>query len=275
MLGWEEIVQNHIIKHSDQIKKLTRPLRDHFGIGYFTYHRIDLEGKYTVLLDRPDWAEHYVGEKIFLNDPYLRHPSVYQSGMCLIESQGTEEYRQTVMKMGRKVLHMDLGAILIQKSEDHVEFFGFSGGCESCCLTKLYLNDPQLLTSFAIHFKKEVSSILIGLKEESNSLLHLKGEDFLNDQPIYPDISASSRLAYLADLGLKNEIETAAKLSVRERECLKLLIENKSSKETAAILKLSPRTIESYFENIKNKFACWSKQDVLAIAKTLHLLGLL
>lgn len=57
MLGWTEIVQNYISKHSTKIKKTTEPLREHFGIGYFTYHRIDAEGKYTVLVDRPDWAE--------------------------------------------------------------------------------------------------------------------------------------------------------------------------------------------------------------------------
>ncbi len=65
MLTWQTIVQNYIVKYSSQIKKTTQPLRDHFGIDYFTYHRIDSTGKYTVLVDRPDWAEYYVSEKIF------------------------------------------------------------------------------------------------------------------------------------------------------------------------------------------------------------------
>ena len=49
MLGWTEIVQNYINKHSTKVKKTTQPLREHFGIGYFTYHLIDAEGKYTML----------------------------------------------------------------------------------------------------------------------------------------------------------------------------------------------------------------------------------
>src|SRR5579863_6438309 len=160
MLSWQEIVQNYIIKHSNKIRKTTQPLREHFGVGYFTYHRIDNEGKYTVLVDRPDWAEHYVREQIYLKDPYLRHPSVYRSGMSLIDSHGTEEYKEVVMKAGREVLEMDLGAMLIQKGEGCVEFFGFSGNRKKSSLQSLYLNHPQLLKSFAAHFKKELGSIL-------------------------------------------------------------------------------------------------------------------
>jgi hypothetical protein len=36
-------------------------------VSYFTYHRIYTEGKYTVLLDRPDWAEHYVSSKVLID----------------------------------------------------------------------------------------------------------------------------------------------------------------------------------------------------------------
>lgn len=48
MLGWKAIVENYIIRYSNQIGKVTRPLKDHFGISYFTYHQIDANGKYTV-----------------------------------------------------------------------------------------------------------------------------------------------------------------------------------------------------------------------------------
>jgi hypothetical protein len=45
MPSWKQIVQDYIVKHSDKIKKTTRPLKDHLGVSYFTYHRIDLDGK--------------------------------------------------------------------------------------------------------------------------------------------------------------------------------------------------------------------------------------
>src|SRR5690349_493862 len=109
MLSWKEIVENYIIKHSDKIRKITRPLRDHFHIGYFTYHRVDKEGKYTVLVDRPDWAEHYVDEKFFLADPYLRHPDEYESGFCLLGNHGSEDYKKRIFKDGKEIFNLDTG----------------------------------------------------------------------------------------------------------------------------------------------------------------------
>lgn len=275
MLSWNDIVQNYIIKYSNRIKKVTKPLHEHFGIGYFTYHRIDYGGNYTVLVDRPDWAEHYVSEKIFLNDPYLRHPSVYQSGICLIENHGSEEYKETVLKAGKEILNMDLAAILIQKNENYVEFFGFSGNAMKSSLQSLYLNHPQLLKSFALHFKNELSPILHKMEEEASSLIDLKGKDYFCTQPICPDIPSATRLSFYKDLGIHCEDEKAAKITPRERQCLRLLIDGKSAKEMAAVLQLSPRTVEFYFENIKSKFNCWNRQKLLKIAKSLEDVGLL
>lgn len=275
MPKWEDIVQNYIIKYSNQIQKTTKPLREHFGIGYFTYHRIDNAGKYTVLVDRPDWAEYYVSEQIFLTDPYLRHPSVYQTGITLVESNGSEEYKEMILKAGKKVLDMDMGAVLIQKNDQCVEFFGFSGNKKTSLLENIYLNRPQLLTSFAAHFKNKFSRILAKMEQESSSLIDLKGPDFTQNHPVCPDITPSTLLAYYRDLGRGFEIEKAEKLSPREKQCLKLLIKDKSAKETAAILQLSRRTVECYFENIKSKLDCWNKQEVLQTAKSLEEMGLL
>ena len=70
-------------------------------------------------------------------------------------------------------------------------------------------------------------------------------------------------------------MEKAASLSERERQCLKLFLLGKSAKETAIDLSLSPRTIEFYFENIKNKLACRDKASVFSFGRELENLGLL
>ena len=269
-MSWDEIVQKYIIRYTGEICKVTKPLRDHFGINYFTYHRIDDTGKYTVLVDRPDWAEHYVSTKIYLQDPYLRHPSVYESGLTLIESHGSQEYREQVMDSGKKVLNMDMGAILIQKQKGCVEFFGFSANYKTSSLQSIYLNRPQLLNSFAKHFKIELSPILVRMEREAGSLIELKGDDFFSKELISPDVENLKKLAFWKDLKVAGDFERANQLSLRERQCLKLLLQNRSAKESAAMLKLSKRTVEFYFENIKNKLDCQTKMELKRIAQTLE-----
>lgn len=244
MLTWEQIVETYIGKNINQIKATTRPLHDHFGIDYFTYHKIDTNGNYTVLVDRPDWAEHYVENKLYLIDPYLRNMEVFKTGRDLIPTEQLED-----------VLQNDLGVILIEKSAQAVEFFGFTGKKQSSALQNLFCNHTQILKSFGKHFTQKMQPLLRKMEEEASSLADLKGEAFYSKESPPPCF-----LPYLEDLGI--DCSLLNKLSPRERECLKHL--KKTSKETSQLLNLSPRTVEFYLENIKNKLGCFTKQELLS-----------
>ncbi len=56
---------------------------------------------------------------------------------------------------------------------------------------------------------------------------------------------------------------TEINLSKRESECLFFLTRGKSSKHIAQALNLSVRTIENYIENLKIKFNCQNKFDLI------------
>ncbi len=275
MLDWQGIVQNYIIKYSNRIKAATQPLKDHFGIGYFTYHRIDDEGKYSVLVDNPIWAEHYVGNQMYLNDPYLRQSKVYRPGLCLVDTNGSAQFKKTVMKEGKKILDLDVGVMLIQKENNAVEFFGFAGNKSTSSLQNIHLNHSHLLKSFANHFKTEMSSTIANMNEEGIFLPQLKGKDFFANQSISTEIDHVSRLGFYKDIGLKCDFEMFDKLTSRELDCLRLLLEEKSAKETGVALGISRRTVESYLDNIKAKFSCWGKYDILKIARTFRDVGLI
>lgn len=53
-------------------------------------------------------------------------------------------------------------------------------------------------------------------------------------------------------------------LSKRQSECLHYLIHGMTIKQIAKILGLSPRTVESYLENLKVKFNCHTKFDLIS-----------
>lgn len=53
-------------------------------------------------------------------------------------------------------------------------------------------------------------------------------------------------------------------LSKREADCLQQLCLGRSAKETADILHISPRTVESHIDNIKQKSFCKSKVQLLS-----------
>lgn len=55
-------------------------------------------------------------------------------------------------------------------------------------------------------------------------------------------------------------------LTEREAECLFYLLRGKSARDIGERLKISPRTVESYIENIKMKFNCKLKSDLIETA---------
>lgn len=188
-----------------------------------------------------------------------------------MENHGSDEYKERVLGSGNK-FNLDGGAILIQRSNSAVEFFGICTR-ERASLQKLCLNHPQILKSFAGYFKKEMRSILAKMESEASSLADLKGDDFYCKDPICPDVASGQRLSFFKGIGC--DVERLEKLSQREKECLKFLIDGKTAKETASLLGLSRRTIESYFENIKNKLSCETKQEVFHLGKSFEGMGIL
>lgn len=61
-------------KHSDVVKKFVRPLI-HLGIMCFYYVHIKNNGDYVILIDNPHIDEYYFDKKLYIKDPYIRHPN--------------------------------------------------------------------------------------------------------------------------------------------------------------------------------------------------------
>ncbi len=64
-------------------------------------------------------------------------------------------------------------------------------------------------------------------------------------------------------------VQNAHLLSPRERECLALLLEGQTAKESAFELDLSHRTVESYLESAKTKLGCANKRELFTAAQLL------
>ena len=265
MHSWKDIVQNYIVKHSDKVRRATSPLRDHLGIGYFTYHRVDSDGGYSVLVDSPEFAELYVEQKLYKEDAFHGLPDRYQPGFYVVENHMS-------MQPIQKLLRLDSCVMLVQKSGAGISFCGFGGTSSP---TSLALNRPETLLAFADYFTKELEPELMCMSQENISLFTLHGTPNFQKKPIKPEMATDSLLAYYQDLGLTNEVLMAKKLSKRERDCLRLLLDGKSAKETARLLGIKRRTVETFFESIKAKLLCWNKQEVFAVAKKLQRLHLL
>ncbi len=92
-------------------------------------------------------------------------------------------------------------------------------------------------------------------------------------------IACDTRKAAHTHQNLKNyqcdSYDKNLKLTPRETECLFLLIRGKSAKEIARFLKISPRTVEVYIENIKLKMNISSRSQIVDKALELGMLEII
>jgi len=139
---------------------------------------------------------------------------------------------------------------------------------------------------------------LLALKGRSSEIIHVKdsskdNKNYLSQKnPLYQDnkiigvIYHCVRLSHAEfmpslkkmDQSLKATSDTdnyyyiggennnPANLSNRELECLFLQLRGKTAKQIAIVLGLSKRTVEDYLDNIKSKFGCQNKAEVLVTA---------
>lgn len=66
-----------------------------------------------------------------------------------------------------------------------------------------------------------------------------------------------------SDLPSTRVSSTKVRFTRREKECIQYLLYGMTAKEIAKELKLSPRTVETYLENIKTKIDCFSKTQLI------------
>lgn len=54
------------------------------------------------------------------------------------------------------------------------------------------------------------------------------------------------------------------KLSPRECECIRYMMRGMTTKQMACVMYLSPRTVEGYITNVKNKLDCKNRYEIIS-----------
>jgi DNA-binding CsgD family transcriptional regulator len=133
-------------------------------------------------------------------------------------------------------------------------------------LVPLLIRDGSMLTSRT--YKKPIldeDGEVVGILGQANILV-----DNVLSKSLYNTNQLDKKTTALSGYSPKSykisEYHENFKLSKRESECLFLMIRGKNSKEIGMFLNISSRTVEGHIENIKLKFNCNTKSELVAEA---------
>lgn len=244
-----EVFLNHIKKNERSITAICKPLQDCLDIPLFCYGRVETNGTVVNLSNSLYELDVYYDNKMYLHDPHLVHPHLLRSGTIFIPSSYNPEYMQTICKITKFTQIL----AIVETFEDHTEIFSFGTKGNNSSHSKLF-NSLDLLHRFIRHFKREAEPLIEKARRDKFNGKNAKGKIFFEGQPTPLLIN---------DPQTKRFLNLVMPLTKRERQCLELFKQGKTAQMTGAILGLSQRTVESYFENIKNKLGCSNKSDLL------------
>ncbi len=249
-----EFLSPYLHRYHKKICKICQPLTDYLDITTFLYYWVDKDGRYIGLSNSWDYFEHFCSTKSYQTNPFLVDPRLLRSGYILSPTTPDPDFIKALNKAAKNAQLFD-PFLIVNRSGDAFDGFAFGSSTPSPANGRKYLNYLPLLYKFADYFLREAEPIIEKMKAEQFNIAKLKGDVFFHRSPLLP-LSARDKLE-------EEFLKAISPLSRRERECLNLFQKGHSAQATAAILKLSRRTIEHYFENIKDKLGCTSKWDLL------------
>ena len=251
MTNVERVFTDCIVPNSSKIKAITAPLRECLDIPYFCYGSVEADGLIFGLGNCPEIIESYHQTKAYLVDPHISHPHLLRSGSLFIPDAFGTQYMKPVCETAKT----DHILMILQCSGDRAECFHFGFNAEVKNAEAHFLNHLDLLYHFIKYFRREAKPMIERERKKGFNIKETRGATFTENDFSSPLLKKDPKI--------QKFLKLMTPLTAREIQCLELFKQGKSAQMTGAILGLSQRTVESYFENIKTKLGCSSKADLL------------
>lgn len=242
----------------NDINEIAKALRA-YGITYFAHKIIDDKGPKLYLGNAPALHELYYNEIMRKSSPIEGNVNQFKTGYYFFE-----HFPQPHPDSLEQLKANDIGNIfvIIKESEKQCEFFFFGSEHHNRTINHFYINNINLLESFILAYKSQAARIheqcldqrLLVNKMVEDNPHHLLSQR-LGKEMVYSFLQQNVAKKVILTVDNKK-----IRISKQEMNCLYHLLNFKTNKEMAQVLNISPRTIETHFSHLKDKFSVTSKE---------------
>ena len=208
------------------------------------------------VVNNEQWNQIYIQEK-FYNDFEM-----YDMSSIPINSIKRKILTGNPITKHEKFLYeQDLWNFLFinERIEEEGNFFFFGTNRDNKEILNYYINYPNIFNHFIFYFKQQMFPFL-KMKEDRCIKLSINPLERVNPKDNFIlDFYHQTEISKFY-LGKKFQ---GVSFSKREAECLFHLIHGKTAKGIARILKISPRTVEGFVNNIKLKIGVTNKSGLV------------
>lgn len=243
---------------SQDIDDIAHPLKKYLGVTSLVYAKNYHNGSEIRLTNQPAWVEHYYKSALYVNSGFEQAPSNLQSGYA-VWSHLT--HHQPILNEARG-FNIDHGMSIIQKTSDGCELYFFGTTRDNPQVTNVLLNHLEFLHQFTFYFKEKASKILKTV-DKNRIIIPKKFSKVHSQEQGLPCKNETIHLQKIFNVK-KMHLDNGVSLSARELACAKLLRQGKSARLIAEVLFLSPRTVETHLQHLKEKLHCHTKAELIS-----------
>lgn len=257
---------------SEQLAEICKPL-EAFGIHHFTYLKQYQNGDRISLSNKPKWIEDYYN--LNLHQSSLFEDSVQGSAASFNLWFG--DYDLEVYRHGKMYFNTMHSISIVEHKKTSCESYLFATTPDNSQAIHYLSNNREILYHFIMYLKDRGKLIF---KQAEKHKMHVINQRDSASQK-YTEWLQSPEWAQKMDAEKSNFFAATpihrftfedrhvrpVNFTQRELLCIKHLLDHRTAAETAALLSLSARTVESYLNNIKSKLGCASKIELITTLK--------
>lgn len=253
--------ENHLFFNCENdIKNICKTTLESRGVDYFNFLRIYNDGRAYILSTQQKLIRYLFEIKCPLVAP-VQSEIVSEKFQYLVFPTGG--YKQLIHH-AKSYFNLTYFIDFVERHTGYFDLYCFAAATDNSNILNFYMNNIELFENFKSHFK-ETAAPLIKLAEENTIILSedmsppFYGFDDIDDKNINKKNSTQNNKYYLTGK------YKAVHLSKRQIDCISYLAHGFTIKEIANKMSLSPKTVEHHLENIKSKFDCYRKSQIIDI----------
>ena len=250
-------------KFCKEITALCQPIFELFNVNYFAHTRAFHNRQFVAVMTNPELTECFLKRKHSIyfsegNGFYLNDGCYFTN--CFTQSFGLEEKLKAFWK------EFDIGYLIhiVKKQTGYDDMYYFGLNVQDGFLVNKFLNHLKMIEHFILYFKSQSLGVFNKIEPVSYS------QDYFllpQSKPNISYVTSKEQEIFLKSLPLK-KVQVLGKLgnaflSQREYECLRYANKCYSLKEIAKQINISPRTVETYLNSVKNKLGIARRSDLI------------
>lgn len=258
---------NPLISCERITREICKPLYRHFKyIDIFTFGRFFYDQKAIMFSTHKEMYLHFFMRTMNFVAPFPEQ-IIHRKFHYII--MGHPEYQQVVHEATAN-FGIGGGLNIVDVQDDYCDIFAFCVNKNHLGSVNDFIAQESLLNEFCLYFKEKIRPFLV---EAGASQILLPEKMHVNFGALQLFLDGKqNQQNFMDEINLKkysitiNGIDKT--ISKSELYCLHALASGLGAKETAHKLNLSAHTVNTYVRNLKQKFECYSRVELLRLFKS-------